>query len=149
MKIFINCLDLPNEKVQNLQFQKKIIIKKVFSTNRIMWSDMIEFRCQETSTQPKPPYLSIFLCTYREGAQCVELELEVAVLCAQQYMSWNIFPIQVLNNFCYFEHPTLTMIYSEAYLKRNWRYCLWKKWKGTLSDDDFSNIFTNMLLSKF
>ena len=41
---------------------------------------------------------------------------KVAVLCAQQYMFWNIFIIKVLNNFWYFEHPILTMICLEAYL---------------------------------
>ena len=49
--------------------------------------------------------------------------VKVAVLCARQYMSWNIFLIKVLNNFWYFEHPILTMICSEAYLKHYWRNC--------------------------
>ena len=53
--------------------------------------------------------------------------VKVSVLCARQYMSWNIFLIKVLNNFWYFEHPILTMTYLEVYLKHNWRNCLWKK----------------------
>ena len=66
-----------------------------------------------------------------QGTVCW-IGVKVAVLCAQQYMSWNIFLIKILNNFWYFEHPILTMIYSEAYLKHNWRNCLWKKKKSTI-----------------
>ena len=58
--------------------------------------------------------------------------VKVAVLCAWQYMPWNIFLIKVLNNVWYFEQPILTMIWSEAYLKHNWRNCLWKSKKVQL-----------------
>ena len=51
--------------------------------------------------------------------------VKVAVLCARQYMSWNIFLIKVLNNFWYFEHPILTMTYLEVYLKHYWRNLTW------------------------
>ena len=61
------------------------------------------------------------------GGTVCWIEVKVVVLCAQQYMSWNIFLIKVLNNIWYFEHPILTMICLEAYLKNNWRNCLWKK----------------------
>ena len=61
------------------------------------------------------------------GGTVCWIGVKVAVLCTQQYMSWNIFLIKVLNNFWYFEHPILTMTYSEAYLKHNWRNCLWRK----------------------
>ena len=61
------------------------------------------------------------------GGTVCWIEVKVVVLCAQHYMSWNIFLIKVLNNIWYFEHPILTMICLEAYLKNNWRNCLWKK----------------------
>ena len=61
----------------------------------------------------------------RGGTVCW-IGVKVAFLCAWLYISWNIFLIKVLNNFRYFEHPILTMTYSEAYLKHNWRNCLWK-----------------------
>ena len=60
--------------------------------------------------------------------QCVELDLRWQ-FCVGQYMSWNIFVIKVLNIFWYFEHPILTMICLEAYLKNDWRNCLWKEVK--------------------
>ena len=57
------------------------------------------------------------------------VEVKVAVLCAQQYMPWNLLLIKLLNNFWYFKHQILTKICSEAYLKHNWRNCLWKSKK--------------------
>ena len=75
--------------------------------------------------------------------------VKVAVLWAVQYMPWNVFLIKVLNNVWYFEQPILTMICSEAYLKHNWRNCLWKKQKSTNAEDNFVNRVTNMLLSKY
>ena len=71
-----------------------------------------------------------------------------ALLCAQQYMSWNIFLTKVLNNFWYFEHPILTMIYSEAYLKHYWRNCLHKLYFFAFFRDNFFNHVSNMLSSK-
>ena len=52
------------------------------------------------------------------------IEVKVAVLCAQQYMPWNLLIIKVLNNFWYFKHQIPTMIGSKAYLKHYWRNCL-------------------------
>ena len=52
------------------------------------------------------------------------IEVKVAVLCAHQYMPWNLLLIKVLNNFWYFKHQILTRICSEAYLKHYWRNCL-------------------------
>ena len=60
------------------------------------------------------------------GGTVCWIGVKVAVLCARQYMSWNMFLIKVLNNFWYFEHQILTMICSEAYLKHNWRNYSWK-----------------------
>ena len=74
-----------------------------------------------------PTELADSMVTPWEPGTVCWIGVKVAVLCAQQYMSWNIYLIKVLNNFWYFEHPILTMTYSEAYLKHNWRNCLWKK----------------------
>ena len=74
--------------------------------------------------------------------------VKLAVLCARLYMHWNIFIIKVLNNVWYFQQPILSMICSEAYLKHNWRNCLWKKQKSTIAEDNFFNNVTNMLPSK-
>ena len=62
-------------------------------------------------------------------AQCVELELRWQFCVHSSTCPKIIFLIKVLNNFWYFEHPILTMIYSEAYLKHNWRNCPWKSKK--------------------
>ena len=115
---------------------KKPIISDQYYVILIRWQKIIWFVCL------------LFRHVGRgEGTVCW-IGVKVAVLCAQQYMSWNIFLIKVLNNFWYFEHPILTMIYSEAYLKHNWRNCLWKKQKSTIYEDNFFNNVTNMLLSK-
>ena len=53
--------------------------------------------------------------------------VKVAVLCARQYMPWNLLIINVLNNFWYFKHQIPTRTCSEAYLKHYWRNCLWQK----------------------
>ena len=104
-------------------------------------------------------YLAIWLGTIKQlswqqdrrnwgqGTVCW-IGVKVAVLCARQYISWNIFVIKVLNDFWYFNHPILTMISTEAYLKHNWRNCLWKKLKSTISEENFFYKVTNMLLSK-
>ena len=44
------------------------------------------------------------------------IEVKVAVLCALQYMPWNLLLIKVLINFWYFKHQILTGTCSEAYL---------------------------------
>ena len=49
------------------------------------------------------------------------IKVKVAVLCAQQYMPWNLNIIKVLNNFWYFKYQILTRICSDAYLKYYWR----------------------------
>ena len=64
---------------------------------------------------------SITTLTRWGGDTVCWIGVKVAVLCARQYMSWNIFLIKVLNNFWYFEHRILTMIYSKPYLKHNWK----------------------------
>ena len=72
-------------------------------------------------------------------------EVKVAVLCARQYMPWNLLLIIVLNNFWYFKHQTSTRICSEAFLKHNWRFVFEKSKKITTNED---NNVSNMLLSK-
>ena len=62
-----------------------------------------------------------------KGGTVCWIEVKLAVLCARQYMPWNLLLIKVLNNFWYFKHQILTRISSEAYLKCKWRNCLWKK----------------------
>ena len=57
------------------------------------------------------------------------IEVRVALLCAQQYVPWNLLIIEVLNNFWYFKHQILTRICSEVYLKqeiilRNYNFLL-------------------------
>ena len=74
--------------------------------------------------------------------------VKVAVLCAWKYMSWNTFLIKVLNKFWYFEHSTLTIIYLEAYLKRDWRNCIQKLYFFTSFKGNFFNYVSNMLPSK-
>ena len=71
-------------------------------------------------------YVEGIICPPPHGTGCW-IRVKVAVLWARQCMSWNIFLIKVLNNFWYFEHWILTMICWEAYLKHDWRNCLWKK----------------------
>ena len=44
------------------------------------------------------------------------IEVKVAVLCAHQYMPWNLLLIKVLDNFWYFKHQIPTRTCSEAYL---------------------------------
>ena len=44
------------------------------------------------------------------------IEVKVAVLCAHQYMAWNLLLIKVLNHFLYFKHWILTRTCSESYL---------------------------------
>ena len=58
-----------------------------------------------------------------QGTVCW-IEVKVAVLCARQYMPWNLLLIKVLNSFWYFKHQISTRIGSKAYLKHNWRNCL-------------------------
>ena len=64
------------------------------------------------------------------------IEVKVAVLCARQYMLWNLIIIKVLNSIWYFKHQIPTSICSEAYLNHNWRnefekskkkYSFWRK----------------------
>ena len=62
----------------------------------------------------------------RGGTVC-RIGVKVAVLCAQQFMPWNILIIKVLNNFWYFKYQIPTRTCSKAHLKRYWRNCLWKK----------------------
>ena len=69
--------------------------------------------------------LKISIWRRPQGTVCW-IEVKVAVLCAQQYMPWDLHMIKVLNNFSYFKHQILTRIYSEAYLKHYWRNCLQK-----------------------
>ena len=84
------------------------------------------------------------------GAQCVEMKLRWQFYVhASKYMPWTVLLIIVLNNFWYFKHQILTRICSDAYLKHNWRNCLWKEWKLTISEDNFFNNVSHMLLSKF
>ena len=72
-------------------------------------------------------------------------EIKVAVLCARQYMPWNLLLIKVLNNFWYFKHQTSTMIWSEAYMKHNWRFVFEKRKKKLTKT--ISSIMFQMFLS--
>ena len=67
----------------------------------------------------------IFWLRGTKGTVCW-IEVKVAVLCARQYMPWNLLIIKVFNIFLYFKHQILTSICSEAILKHNWRNCLRK-----------------------
>ena len=49
------------------------------------------------------------------------IEVKVVVLCARQYLPWNLLIITVLNKFWYLKHQILTRIFSETYLKHYWR----------------------------
>ena len=72
------------------------------------------------------------------------IEVKVAVLCARQYMPWNLFLIKILNNFWHFKHQILTRISSEAYLKRSWRNCIWNI---IIFEDNFFNYVKTVLLN--
>ena len=56
------------------------------------------------------------LGTYMIPPTVCWIEVKVAVLCAHQYMPWNLLLIKVLNNFWYFKHQISTGTCSEAYL---------------------------------
>ena len=59
----------------------------------------------------------IQFCTLNEPPITVcWIEVKVAVLCAHQYMPWNLLLIKVLDNFWYFKHQIPTRTCSEAYL---------------------------------
>ena len=68
------------------------------------------------------------------------IEVKVAVLCACQYMPWNLFLIIILNNFWYFKHQTSTGICSEACLKHNWRFVFEKSKKKYNQKKTISSI---------
>ena len=52
---------------------------------------------------------------------------------------------QILNNFWYFKHQTSTMIWSEAYMKHNWRFVFEKRKKKLTKT--ISSIMFQMFLS--
>ena len=76
------------------------------------------------------------------------IEVKVAVLHAWHYMLWNLLRINVLNISWYFKHQIPTRIWSEATLKQNWRKCLRKKQQIAISEDNYFNNVSSMLLSK-
>ena len=51
-----------------------------------------------------------FMSKFVPGGTVHWNEVKVVVLCARQYMPWNLLLIIVLNNFWYFKHQTLTRI---------------------------------------
>ena len=54
-------------------------------------------------------------CFSLHGTVCW-IEVKVAVLCAHQYMPWNLLLIKVLHNSWYSKHQIPTRTCSEAYL---------------------------------
>ena len=62
-------------------------------------------------------------------------EVKVAVLCARQYMPWNLLLIIVLNHFWYLKHQTLTR------LKHNWKFVFEKSKKKQFNKTISSLMF--------
>ena len=78
------------------------------------WSNLL--LCSYVSTTPIGQIgLKMGKFPLGNGTVCW-IEVKVAVLCAHQYMPWNLLLIKVLDNFWHFKHQIPTRTCSEAYL---------------------------------